>query len=193
MGILGGLIGEAPTLQTVDLDPTTKKLIGDQYQHATQSVPAIAQEMNQGVGATGNQFTQSPEQASQTNAQFGGVGYGDAIRQHYNSIAGKNIQNVIKDNENQASIKRAQYLKTDASNAMAQRQVETQNYEMQMKAMMDAEAARAQMLASVLGVGGMAAGMYAASGPSGGLKSGKKIGTREVMANEGSIDTSGVA
>ncbi len=170
MGLLGGLIGPAaPGLTSVPLDKGTQKIISDQYGHATAPTSQLVGEANAGVDQAGQNFSQPPVQ--QSNAQFGGTGFSDAIRNQYNKVAGKSIYNVKSNNENMESMKRAHSLQQASQSMMAQSQVETTNYEAQMQAMMQADAARAQTLSSVLGLAGMGAGMYAANG---GFKSSSK-------------------
>lgn len=193
MGLLGGLItGDAPSLVTVDLDPGTKKLIGDQYKHATQSDAQLAGEANQGVAQAGGMMNQTPQQMQQAAAGMGG-GYSDAIRNQYNQVAGKNINSIVNTNNTNTSLRRAHMLQTAASSAMAQQRVETQNYEEQMKAMMQAEQSRAQVLSSVLGLAGVGVGLWGANGfkmPGGGQKapgaSADNLGSNDVHQQQAS-------
>lgn len=161
---VGGLFsGPSPSLNVVSLDPGTQKLIGQQYSNATRSDAQIANDKNTGVAASGQGALQSSQGANQEAAGQGeNVGMLQAIRNKYNQTANQGINNIVKQNQMTAGLDRAQLLKNAASGALAQQNVETMNYQEQANAMNQAEMARAQMLNSVLGAGGMIGGQYMA-------------------------------
>jgi exosome complex RNA-binding protein Csl4 len=107
---------------------------------------------------------QTNDQANARSAQTGENSTGlQAIRNQYNKVAGDAVGGIIRQNQNNAAIQKSQWQQQAARSAIAQQQVQTQNYEMMTNAMNQADMARAQVLSSILGVGGMAAGMYAGS------------------------------
>lgn len=210
MGILEGaantfgLGGDGPTYNVVPLDGGTQKLIGDAQTRSGRSDAAIAAEANQGVSEAGNQALQSDQSMNQKAAGSAqDPGMLQAIRNQYNQVAGKSINNVVKQNQLHSSFMRAQMMQDSAHAALAQQQVETQNYTAFTQAMNQAEMARSQVLSSVLGVAGMAGGMAMSGGGGGrgrrsmsrqefgnlGPAGGENIGAGGMMANEGSINT----
>jgi hypothetical protein len=163
MGLIDGLLGGGggPDLKIVPLDPGTQNLINNQVKNANVSTGEIASKMNAGVQDAGNQAMQTSDGLNQRAAQTGeSAGSLQAIRNQYNKYAGDAVGNVVRSNQANAAMTRANWQNQAARNAIAQSQVQTQNYEMMTQAMNAADAARAQVLSNVLGVGGMAAGMY---------------------------------
>jgi hypothetical protein len=156
--------GGGPGLDVVPLDPGTNKLIGDSVARSGRSDAAIGAEKNTGVQDAGGQGMQS---AGDLKAQAAGTGQDsgmlDAIRKQYNNVAGSQINKIVQNNQMTAGLTRAHALQQSAHAALAQQQVETQNYEALSNALNSAEMARAQVLSNVLGTAGMGAGMYLGS------------------------------
>lgn len=171
VGSVGAIFNPAPspTYTSVPLDAGTQGLINTQTANASQSPDQIAGKMNQGVAAAGQQAMQTNEQAQQESAGMGtNPNMLQAIRNQYGAQAGQAISDITKNNQNNASITKANWLQQAAQGALAQQKVETQNYEMLTNAYNDAMMARAQVLSSVFSFGGKAAGMAMANGGKGG-------------------------
>jgi hypothetical protein len=171
MGLLDSLLGgSGPDLKVVELDPGTQALINQQSKNAQAGPGAIADKMNAGVREAGNQAQATPDQTQSRAAQTGEDTAGlQAIRNQYMKTAGDAVGGIVRQNQANAAVQQGQLLNQAARSRLAQQQVATQNYEMMTQAMNAADQARAQVLSNVLGVGGMAAGMYAA-GPAGAKK-----------------------
>jgi len=165
-GLLDGLTGgSGPSLNIVPLDPGTQNLIKGQIGNSTQNDATIAEKLNSGVAAAGQQGMQSSDQLNQRAAQTGeNPASLEAIRRQYNKVAGDTVASVVRNNQTNAAMTRANWMNQAARSMLAQQQVQTQNYQMLTQAMNAADAARAQILSNVLGVGGMAAGMALAPG-----------------------------
>lgn len=186
---MGGLLdsvlgGSGPSLNVVPLDPATQGLISNQVSNANQSTGAIADKMNTGVRAAGAQAQQTGDQTQARAAQTGESSSGlQAIQNQYRKVAGDAVGGVVRQNQATAAITQSNWQQQAARSAIAQQQVQTQNYSMMTQAMNAADMARAQVLSNVLGVGGMAAGM-ALAGPKG--KAPKSSGQQMQASN---IDT----
>lgn len=180
MGLLDSILGgSGPSLNIVPLDSGTQGLIKGQVDRATAGPGAIAEKANAGVREAGAQAQATPDQTNQRAAQTGEGSAGlSAIRNQYMKTAGDAVGGIVRSNQANAAVTQGNMLNQAARSALAQQQVQTQNYEMMTQAMNAADAARAQVLSNVLGVGGMAAGMYAA-GPHGKAPSG---GQQRTMA-----------
>lgn len=164
MGLLNLFGNDGPTYKTVELDAGTKQLIDQKQQRALASNQEVANELNAGVREAGEQALQTTEQVNERAAQTGeDPGMLKAIQNQYRKVADDSIGRVVRANENNASMIRAQRLESAAKAALAKQNVETQNYSNLMNAMNQAEMARAQLLSSIFSTGGMAAGMFMAN------------------------------
>lgn len=186
MGLLDSLTGgDSPTLNVVPLDSGTTKLISDQQTRAQQSSGDLAAQANAGVKDSGNQMLQSDQSLNQEAAKSGqNPSMLSAIRNQYNNVAGKGIQQIVNKNTNNTSMARAQLIQEAAKSQMAQQQVETQNYQELANAMNQAEAARAQVLNSIFGAAGTAGGMYLG-------KSGRRQTVRPNTASDSMFEGAG--
>jgi hypothetical protein len=166
VGLLDGFLGGGgPSLNVVPLDPQTQAKIGTQVSNATQTDQQFSDKMNAGVRDAGAQGLQTDSQAQARASQTGeNPASLQAIRNQYNKVAGDSIGGVVRQNQTNAAMTRANWMQSAARSAIAQQQVQTQNYEMMTQAMNQADMARAQLLSNILGVGGMAGGMYLAGG-----------------------------
>lgn len=149
----------------VPLDSATQGLINDQATRATST--DYGGLLNKNVQAQGSAAMASQPSAQQTAAKFGSAG-GDpstiqAIRNQYNKTAQKSINQIVQRNNWQAPMTQADQLKQAAQGALAQQQVETQNYEGLMNAYNDNLNARAHVISSVLSLGGSGAQVAASS------------------------------
>lgn len=152
--------GKGVSYTPVDIDPKTQKLIDDSVTRATASNEEIAGKLNQGVNDTGNQALQTDQSLKQEAAQTGqDPSMLQAIRNQFNQSAGKGIQRIISNNNNQAQLTKANWLQQSAQYSMAQQNVATQNFAALTQAYSDSQMARAQLISSVLSLGGTAGGM----------------------------------
>lgn len=171
-----GLFGSsAPTLDVAPLDPTTQQIQGDMLKQTTKSDSALKQQLNEGVGASGNQALQTDAQAKQENAQFGNAGLGgaglsQAIRNQYNGIGGKRISDVEKSNNMGMPMFRSQMVDAAVKARFAQKQIDNQNYTNFVKSTMDADMARANVLYGVLSSVGVATGAVIGGSRGGGRR-----------------------
>jgi hypothetical protein len=153
--VSSALSGEGVNYTSVPLDPGTQGLINTDTQVATQPTNQVAGLLNANVAARGGQALQSEAQSNQEAAGLGeSPGMLNAIRMQYGQAANQNIQNIMRTNQLQAPLTQSEWLKGAASEALAQQQVETNNYEMLTNAYNAATAARAQALNSILNLGG---------------------------------------
>jgi len=161
-GLLDALTGgSGPSLNIVPLDSGTQNLINGQVHNAAQSDQQISDRLNAGVKDAGQQGMQTSDQLNQRATQTGeNPASLEAIRRQYNKVAGDAVGSVVRNNQTNAAMTRANWMNQAARSALAQQQVQTQNYEMMSQAMNAADAARAQILSNILGVVGTGAGMY---------------------------------
>ena len=160
MGLLDSFTGaNSPTLNVVPLDDGTQKMISNQNKRALTT--DLSAQQNNGVKAAGGQMAQTDQSLGQDAARSGqDPAMLGAIRNKFNNVAGKDIQQLVAKNNSNVALKRADLLQQAAKSQLVQQQVETQNYTELANAMNQAEAARAQVLSSVFGAAGTAAGMY---------------------------------
>jgi len=165
---VGGALGynsSSPNLSVVPLDTGTQNIIGKQISQATQSPDQTVAQLNQGVSGAGTSALQNEAQGTQEAARSGqSPGMLQAIRNQYSGLAGQNIRNTLDQGKYNAIAQQAQWQQQAARSMLAQQQVETQNYTMLSQAMMQAEAARAQALSSILGAAGTIGGYAMAKG-----------------------------
>lgn len=162
----------APQPTIVPIDSGTNSLIDSAVARGQQTPDQFAQQQNQGVEQTANQAFQSAPQARQQDSTQG-YGYGqgsinDAIRNQYRAVAGKNISNLESSYSQNAVFQKSAALQQASAEAMARQNVSTQAYSKLMDAYNQTEAARAQVLSSILGAGGAVAGGAAAKRGGGG-------------------------
>lgn len=161
----------APNLNVAPLDSGTQQLITGMANDAGQSDSQISDKHNAGVAAAGNQALQSDTQGNQEAARTGqNSAMLSAIRNQYNGIAGDQINNVMKSNEMNAPLYRAQMLDMAVKARFAQKQVDNQNYTKLMEANTNAEMARASTLYGILSGAGNVAGAYVGSRMGGGRR-----------------------
>lgn len=162
-GVFNSLSNGA-TYSPVPLDSQTQGLINDQATRATST--DYGGLLNKNVQAQGSAAMAAPTPQA-TAAKFGSAG-GDtstiqAIRNQYNKTAQKSINQVMQRNQWQAPMTQADQLRQAAQGALAQQQVETRNYEGLMNAYNASLNARAQVIGSVLSLGGTGAAVAASA------------------------------
>lgn len=151
-GVLGG--GDAPDRKNVDLNPKAKELIKAGVNRAMRSPEEYAAERNAGVdnatqviGPNENQLNQQAAQMGQDPAML------KAISNVYQGQAGQQIARLKSDNNLKSGLMKAESLKRMAHAAIAQQNVETQNFERLTDAYNQNEIARAQFVSSLFQVG----------------------------------------
>lgn len=168
-GLLSGFQTTAPQPTMVPLDQTTNDLINQQSQYASQAPQQFAQQQDQGVAQQAAQAQQSGAQASQQDATQGysqGAVNG-ALRNQYNAQAGSRVQQIQNAYNQNAVFQKNAAVQQSFNESMARQNVTTQSYSELMKAYNATETARAQVLQSILGAGGMMAGAAMAKRRSG--------------------------
>ncbi len=161
---MSGLLNPDPlTYNTAQLDPGTNAIINNQANLAGQSTQQFANQTNQGVAQGAAQAQQSAPQANQEDLRQGysNGSVNQAIRNQYNAQAGARVQQIQDANTQGAVFQKQAQTQQAFAMAMARQNVQTSTYENMMKAYNDTETARAQVLSSVLGGAGAAAGIYA--------------------------------
>lgn len=196
-GILG-LGGTAPQPTIVPLDAGTNGLIDQAVARGQQSQQQFADQQNQGVTEGSQQASQTPQAATDADQSRGygegGQAINTAIRNQYQSQSGATI-NRLKDAYSQnAAFQKNQALQQASAEAMARQKVTTQSYATLMNAYNQTEAARAQVLNSILGAGGMMAGAAAARPKQGAQQSiTDGPGVASAGAGEGSFNAGNIA
>lgn len=160
MAGLLGIGGTAPTPTIVPLDSGTNSLIDSAVARGQQTPQQFADLQNQGVSEGAHQANQSSPQALQSDATRG---YSDgsinqAIRNQYQSQSGNNINQLKTAYSQNAVFQKSAALQQASAEAMARQNVTTQSYATLMNAYNQTEQARAQVLNSILGAGGMVVG-----------------------------------
>lgn len=162
----GGSAGQ-PDYHPATLDAGTQGLIDQSIKRSQMTPDQFAAEQNQGVSESANQLAQNEQQAKQSDQSMGEAPGQDAInsaiRNQYASQTGKTV-NRLKDaySQNAMMTKNAALLQA-STNAIARQNIQVQTYSQLMNAQNQVEAARAQIISSILGAGGSAAGMAMAN------------------------------
>lgn len=153
----------APTPTLVPIDAGTNNLIQGAIDRSGQSTQAFADQSNAGTNEAARSGQQSDQQARQQDVALGGSpnSINQAIRNQYNAQAGQQVHRLQDTNAQLAEYKKAAALQQAAGEAMARQNVSVQGYKMLMDSYNQTEAARAQMLSSIFGAGGMAVGTAA--------------------------------
>lgn len=157
----------APQPTLVPLDPGTNSLIDQSVARGQQSTQQFADQQNAGVNQAATQgYGQTPQQAEQHDQSMGYSGadgaMNSAIRNQYRADSGATINRLKDAYSQQAVFQKSQALQQASAQAMARQKVTTQSYSTLMNAYNQTEAARAQVLNSILGAGGMVGGSLAA-------------------------------
>lgn len=155
----------APTPTNVPIDAGTNGLIQGAIDRSGQSTTDFANQSNAGVEEAAKSGQQTDQQAAQQAAGLGGSSgnINQAIRNQYNTQAGQQVHRLQDTNSQLAEYKKAAALQQAAGEAMARQKVTVDAYSRLMDSYNQTEAARAQMLSSIFGAGGMAAGTAAGS------------------------------
>lgn len=155
--------GQGVTANVVPLDDQTNQLISAGVNRATAPSDQVANNLNAGVGdSTSSLAGPSVDQRAAKTGENAPML--QAIKNQYNQVAGKDIQRITNQNRINADVTKSQWLKQYAAGAMAQQNVATQNYASLTNAYNQSQMARAQVLSSILGLGGVAVGIGASRG-----------------------------
>lgn len=157
----------APQPTLVPLDSGTNSLIDQSVARGGQSTQQFADQQNAGVDQAATQgYGQNPQQAQQHDQSMGYSGadgaVNSAIRNQYRADSGATIDRLKDAYSQQAVFQKNAALQQASAEAMARQKVTTQSYATLMNAYNQTEAARAQVLNSILGAGGMVGGAAAA-------------------------------
>ncbi len=137
-----------PERQTVDLDPTTKKLIEDEYLRSQQN-PSIEQGKIKSDLKSGQDTFDSG---------FAGGGMNDAIKQKYSGLLGNKLSGMGQSLNVNARFKQVDQMKKAQSALLAQTQVQNDIFAKNLEANQMKEAARADAINSILGFAGTVGG-----------------------------------
>lgn len=180
--IIGGLFGGGgPQQNIVPLDSGTSELLNSGVNRVANQTPGqLAGENNQAAQTAAKSFQQSPAQTSQQAAQTGSnPAMLQAIRNQYQGMAGKDTNQLMRQNQINAQFQHGQMLSDYARSALAQQQVQTQNYEQLSNAYQQNTMARGQMISSLINMGTDAYAMY----KSGMFNRGRRTSAEQSHAN----------
>ena len=154
----------APQPNIVGLDPGTNSLIDASVARGQQTPSQFAEQSNAGVSEAPTSALQTKEQGHQQDQSQGyaSSSMNDAIRNQYRNQMGQNVGRLENTYSQNAVFQKNAALQQASAEAMARQNVTSQSYSRLMSAYNQTEAARAQVLNSILGAGGAAAGTAAA-------------------------------
>lgn len=121
----------------------------------------LAEKLNTGLDQGMNAFKVG---AAKEDSFGSDANMNSAIMNKYKHIAGEDIQAQKAQTEANAPVTQTQYIQNAYQAAMAQQQVQTQNYEMMAQAYSDSMAARSQVMNNVFNTGGKLAATGKANG-----------------------------
>jgi hypothetical protein len=155
--IVGGMFGRDPKLNTVDLDKGTSALVDASAQRVIHETPEqIRQQLTQGIGT---ELPQMPieQQAAQSGQDPNLLG---AIRRQYSAKANQSVQRLKDQAHLDAQLEKGKRMSEFSRVAIARQQVQTQNFEALAQAYQQNQAARAQMISSLINLGGTAYALH---------------------------------
>lgn len=156
--ILNAVFGDTPKLKTIPLDPYTQGLVGDiKDRAANMTEEGVNQELTEPAITASAQFEQTPQMASQEAARTGNSpGTIDAIRNIYRQNNARDIERFKNQMNVQSKLTYGERLnRASGINQMAN-QVNLNNMELQGQAYRQNQMARAQVISSILDLGGTA-------------------------------------
>jgi len=153
--LLGGMF-QGPDMQIVPLDSGTKGLIGESVGRAVSQTPdQIRNQMLQGVEANVSSLSPSSQMISQESARTGQDPYMmSAIQNRYRSETARDLDRFKSQADLQSRIQKGQRMAQVAQSAIAGQQVQLNNFAALSQAYQMNEAARAQVISSVIGLAG---------------------------------------
>lgn len=168
MGLLDNLFQKAPDRQIVQQDPAVNDLINAQVERASKGPEAFAQAKNVGIdqSSTAPNFQMLAQQGSRTGEDQGML---NAIQNVYRQKDNQNIERLKQKNAQTSEIDRADALRKAAMAAMGRQQVQNDIFGQLTDAYNQQEAARAQFVSGLFGIGRQAAmmgGFKGANAPS---------------------------
>lgn len=157
--LLGNILGNSPQMNVVGLDPQSQGMIHDAAQRAINQTPDdIAKQNAQGIDAGVKALGQSDEQTNQEAQRTGQDPHMmQAVMNKYRNITRDDLKRFSTQNDIQSKLQKSQRMADVSQAAMAQQQVQTQNFAMLAQAYQQNEMARAQVVSSFIDLGGNAA------------------------------------
>lgn len=148
--------GDAPQVGTVNVDRDTDSLINEASADARRPLGDITQETLAGTNAISDRLNQDQMLAT------GGLEYnptmGTALANRYSRVAGSDIEGLKKRAEQASRAKKADRLRSSFQMVMARNQVKSGAYQRLLQAESNRQAARAEVMRSLIGLGGAVAG-----------------------------------
>lgn len=188
--VLSGIFGGSPDVKAVDLDQGTKDLIHNAVGRATNETPQDIQgQILNGVGGANEGMSQTPEQLGQEAVRTGqDPALMQAISNRYRQMNTQDLDRFKNQSDVQSRYLKGQRMAQISQAAMAQQQVQTNNYAMLSQAYQANEAARAEVVSNIIGAGSQ---MYAMG------QAGNNVATRnpnykqEMQQNMNQFNTGG--
>lgn len=178
MGLLEGIFGggDGPKYNAPVLNPETAKLVDEfQKKNLSESAQDIAGQKLKGTETAASAMGQSPEQFQQAEAALGSYdkgAMGQALQSKYKTMTGRQMDKMKLAAELGAYGKRFQNTIEEAGYKNNQANFMRQNDYMAQQAQFAADTARNNVLSSLLGIAGTAAGMAMAGSSKGSTPSG---------------------
>ena len=154
---VGGLLGDGPQANIVGLDRDTKRMINEGTQRAINATPeSISAQMMAGAepAAKGLAMPDAAQTAGSTGQDEGML---RAIQNKFRGETAKDLRKFRTQSDMQSKILKGQRMQQMSQQALMQQNVQTQNFAMLSQAYQQNEAARAQVISSIIGVGTNAA------------------------------------
>lgn len=168
MGLLDSVFGgDAPERQIAHVDPQTQKLMDQNTEQAAAGIDSGYKDIDRNL-QTGTDAYKS----FNSNGLLGG-GMNDAIKEKYGRVLANTLSNARSGYQQNAREMQLQKMQMAQAAYLSQQDTQNNAYAAQMEAHQMQEAARAQAIGSIIGAGGMAAGMWA-----GGMFNGKPSPTQ---------------
>lgn len=155
---LGGDDAPAPTF--VQPDANTERLMGQGADEALRSPDQWAQDATAGIDQIRDRAMPTGDQVAQQQQglAMSPTGLEGALAARYSRLAGQDIDAIKRKADVQARMKRADRLQESSVAYQGKQQAMAENYAQLMEANIANQRARAAVLQSVLGAGGMMAG-----------------------------------
>lgn len=154
--IVGSLLGGGPELSVAPLDAGTKKLIDEGVKrNVGENTDDITNQLTRGID--NGQLLQTPEQTNQTAEQAGQDPHLlQAIRRQYSDKTNQSVQRLKNQAGVDARLEKGKRMRDFSHVAIAKQQVETQTFQALSQAYQQNQQARAQMISSLINLGGTA-------------------------------------
>jgi len=157
--LIGGLLGGGPKASIVGLDNPTKDLIHEGVQRSiNESSGDISGQLQEGTA-------QAMDSLSGPDAGLTAAGTGQdenmlrAIQNKFRNESSKDLKKFRMQTDLQSKLLKSQRMQQMSQQAMMKQNVMTQNFAMLSQAYQQNEAARAEVISNIIGLGGTAAMM----------------------------------